>query len=194
MDPSPGPAPIASVGEMQPLVPGRACGGCDVCCRIFELDEPAVKKGADVLCPHYDGMGCSIYARRPDPCRAFFCLWRRVAEFSDALRPDRCGVIFRVVHVKEPRIVFEGVAIVAQAIGPDPNCFGREPVKGALEMLADNGSVPVWTSAGGVKSLYYPDLPLRDAILRPSQTPWQSLVPYALAWLSQYETILNIFM
>lgn len=187
-------SPTTPAGNIQPLVPSRECGDCDVCCRIFELDEPAVKKAAGLLCPHHNGKGCGIYASRPQPCRAFFCLWRRLADFSDALRPDRCKVLFRVIRVEKPRIIFEGVAIVAQAIEPDPDCFDREPVKGALAMLAENGTVPVWTSVNGVKSLYFPDLPLRDAILRPSLTPWQSLVPEALAWLVQYEMILSTLM
>ena len=186
--------PDGSVKSSPYLVPGRGCGECTVCCQIYEIDAPAVKKGAGVLCPHHIGTGCRIYATRPDECRSFFCMWRRLAEFSDALRPDRCGVLFRLIRIDEPRIIFESYSIIAQAITPDPQSFKREPVKGALEMLVRDGRLPIWTSISGAKSLYYPEFPFTDAILRPSMTPWQRLVPQALAWITQYETILSVLM
>jgi hypothetical protein len=176
------------------LVASRQCGDCRVCCAIYELDAPNVKKDAGVLCPHHRGGGCSIYAARPQACRDFFCLWRRLEAFSDDLRPDRCGVLFRMLRVEQPRIVFESFAIVAQSIDHDPDSFERQPVKGALKLLADDGRMPIWTSVRGVKSLYYPTLPFVDAVLRPTTTPWQSLVPLALGWLHQYEAIISTFI
>jgi hypothetical protein len=184
------PDPVASTEDGPHLVADRQCGACDVCCRIYEIDAPGVKKEPGVLCPHHTGKGCGIYATRPGMCRDFFCLWRRVERFSDALRPDRCRVLFRSIRIEEPRIIFESYSIIAQAITPDPAVFEHEPVKGALELLAQEGRVPIWTSLCGVKSLFYPDFPFMDAILRPVETPWQTLVPRAFAWLQQYEMIL----
>ena len=75
-----------------PLVPGRECGACNACCRLYEI--PALGKPNNVLCDHWQG-GCAIYETRPDACRAFFYVWRQNATLDDSWRPDRAGVVIR---------------------------------------------------------------------------------------------------
>jgi len=175
----------ASGKLLERLVDGRDCGECVACCKILEIDKPELKKPADVLCPHCTGSGCGIYAERPLICRTWYCLWRRIDAMPDYLRPDKIGVVFSVDQHSPPRIVFERIYIVARAIS-DPAVFETAPVRAALNMFAEEGSLPVWISFQGTKSLHYPALPLASAIVSPSQTPWQSHVIEAFAWRRRY--------
>jgi hypothetical protein len=179
--------PIGSVREVffERLVPGRECGDCVACCKILQIDQPDLQKAADVLCSHCSGQGCAIYTRRPSVCRTWYCLWRRIDALPDHLRPDKIGVVFSIDQHPSPRIAFEKIYIVARAID-NSTAFDTEPVKAALEMFATEGSLPVWVSFQGQKHLYYPAGPLADAILRPENTPWQSLAVEGLAWRKRY--------
>src|SRR4051794_7261750 len=96
-----------SVNLTDDLVAGRACGECVACCKVFHV--PQLDKPADVLCRHAAGVGggCSIYATRPDACRAYFCLWRRIGALSETARPDRLGIIFSFVTGYMPVTPFE---------------------------------------------------------------------------------------
>ena len=76
---------------MEELVPGRACGTCNLCCVVPVVDSPELAKPSGTVCRHSRG-GCAVYERRPDVCRRFFCAWRRTKLIPDDWRPDRCGV------------------------------------------------------------------------------------------------------
>ena len=53
-------------------VPGRSCGTCTLCCKLLQV--PEVEKPLGEWCRHCDkGVGCTIYAERPQRCRDFFC-------------------------------------------------------------------------------------------------------------------------
>jgi hypothetical protein len=77
-----------------PLVAGRECGTCVVCCALYHI--PELQKPSATLCRHAQE-GCTIYETRPQVCRSFFCLWRRNPTLDDGWRPDRSGVIIRAV-------------------------------------------------------------------------------------------------
>jgi hypothetical protein len=52
----------------------RTCGGCTGCCRILPIRE--LEKPANVTCTHCNvGLGCGIYAQRPQVCQTFVCAW-----------------------------------------------------------------------------------------------------------------------
>ena len=78
-------------GTVEPKA--NSCGGCDVCCRVYEIDELA--KPAGRLCAHACA-GCAIYPARPDPCRAFECLWLMRPEMDPSWRPDIAGFVLRL--------------------------------------------------------------------------------------------------
>src|SRR5919198_3090540 len=63
------------------LVEGRSCGPCVGCCSIYQI--PALQKPKYTLCKHCTGTSCAIYDDRPDDCRKFFCLWRRIAAMHE---------------------------------------------------------------------------------------------------------------
>lgn len=73
------------------------CGSCTACCRVYAI--PDLNKRAGPWCQHCDvGKGCRIYEARPKLCADFACLWLQSHErgqgLPDALRPDRCKVVF----------------------------------------------------------------------------------------------------
>ena len=65
-----------------PIVAGRGCGTCSLCCKLLEIGE--LGKPAGDWCQHVlKGRGCSIYASRPAACAEFTCgylLWKEAGE------------------------------------------------------------------------------------------------------------------
>jgi hypothetical protein len=73
-------------------IPGKACGECNMCCQVLEIEEMA--KPAGLLCKNcISGAGCAIYEDRPQVCRDFECLWKGDRRMSAPMRPDRVGTI-----------------------------------------------------------------------------------------------------
>jgi hypothetical protein len=55
-----------------PIIDGRSCGTCTLCCKILSIAELAKPQGR--WCKHCDiGRGCKIYDGRLDECRNFYC-------------------------------------------------------------------------------------------------------------------------
>ncbi len=80
----------------QPLVPGRDCGTCNVCCVALTIDEPTLRKPQGFRCRNArPDNGCAIYETRPDTCRTFFCGYRQLKWVRDTLRPDLSGVLIK---------------------------------------------------------------------------------------------------
>lgn len=71
----------------------RVCGDCTACCRVMAVS--ALGKSAGEPCRHQRGGGCGVYARRPEACREFHCLWLRDDRgiFDASHRPDRLGLV-----------------------------------------------------------------------------------------------------
>ena len=75
-----------------PPIPGKSCGTCTMCCKVLEIDE--LKKAAGVWCSNcIKSGGCAIYARRPEVCRAYECLWLTERSLPATLKPERTGTI-----------------------------------------------------------------------------------------------------
>jgi hypothetical protein len=126
------------------LAPGRSCGTCTACCRILEI--AALDKPAGVLCRHNTGAACGIYAERPLACERWHCLWRRIGAMPDALRPDRCGVVFSLELRPPVASVSEEACIVGRAVD-DPCALDRPEVIAAFAMFVREGSLPVWKAS-----------------------------------------------
>lgn len=74
----------------------RSCGDCQACCTI--LPVPPVGKKANARCPHQRfGKGCTIYDRRPIPCKVWSCRWLVDDDAADLRRPDRCGYVVDIM-------------------------------------------------------------------------------------------------
>ena len=75
--------------------PGRECGSCTMCCKVYTF--PEINKPAGVWCKFCNpGKGCKIYDNVPDPCRDFFCLWMTDGTMPDEWRPDRARFVLTV--------------------------------------------------------------------------------------------------
>jgi hypothetical protein len=86
----------------------RSCGTCTACCFIHAV--VAVPTAAYRWCRHCTpGVGCGVYATRPDECRGYHCAWR-LGFGTDDDRPDRRGMVIDlevagerpVIHVWRP--------------------------------------------------------------------------------------------
>jgi hypothetical protein len=77
-----------------PLVPGRECNDCNVCCVDLAINEPGLRKLPGIRCQNaLPDNRCAIYQTRPDTCRGFFCGWRMLKWVKPGLRPDTSGVL-----------------------------------------------------------------------------------------------------
>lgn len=107
--------------------PGRTCGTCSMCCKVFvvpELDKPAGQ-----WCRHIKhGVGCGIHEIRPDVCRRFFCFWMTSAEPLPAeLKPDRSKFVMTIAP--------HGFLYVQVDPG-SPQAWRRAPYHGMLRRWA----------------------------------------------------------
>ena len=89
-------APFTSI-SVTPFgpAPGRGCGGCTMCCKVYAL--PELEKPPGVWCRHCaPGRGCKIHDSLPEQCRRFFCLWMTDGAMPDEWRPDRARFVLSV--------------------------------------------------------------------------------------------------
>jgi hypothetical protein len=88
--------PIEDLYESEnPLVPGRICGSCMMCCTVMQVDE--LNKPAGVTCSHaVVGQGCTIRDQRPQACRRFFCGWRLDPNIDSLWKPDIAGFLLTI--------------------------------------------------------------------------------------------------
>lgn len=124
--------------EAAPLVDGRSCEGCTLCCkllRIRELDKPP-----GVWCQHCSiGVGCTIYDQRPSACERFFCAYRLSPELDEHWRPAASQIM---VRFDERRISVFVDAANARAWRQEP--FYSEIKHWAAQAIAHRGQVIVW--------------------------------------------------
>ena len=76
-----------------PLIAGRDCGECQICCIVPNIDTPEIQKVSASRCRNCGTVGCTIYDTRPQVCRAFHCGWQRTADIPADWRPDISGVM-----------------------------------------------------------------------------------------------------
>jgi hypothetical protein len=161
-----------------------------VCCEYLSINTADLKKAADVLCENCINSGCRIYQTRPNVCRTWHCLWRRVETMSPELRPDKSNALFSLKISFEPRHIFENAYIVCMAL-TDPSVFDTPVVSAALDMFIQEGSYPVWLSYKGCKSLAYPGAKLADAIDNPATTRFTHLLTEGKIWRERYNAMLE---
>lgn len=133
------------------LVPGRTCDGCTMCCKLLEIEE--LDKPRGVWCPHCDrGKGCRTYETRPDPCRSFYCGYRRLAHLDERWNPAKAKFLINY-ESEANRICIH--------VDPDrPDAWRKEPYLGTLRHWSgvaarEGGYVIVW--CGQKASIVMPD-------------------------------------
>ncbi|HEX4693098.1 YkgJ family cysteine cluster protein [Sphingomonas sp.] len=137
-----------------PLVPGRECGACTACCFEITIDHPMLAKPPRTLCSNCRADGCSIYANRPGDCRSWFCLWRRVADLPDHLRPDKSGLLASVVENPGAENPLARLYIVVQWLDQRP--ITRSAAADELLAAMRRHALPVWVGSGDRMALHFP--------------------------------------
>ena len=107
-----------------PLVPGRLCGTCMLCCKVMTVDE--LKKPSGTMCSHaVIGKGCSIRERRPRSCRTFFCGWRLDPNIDSMWKPEISGFLLTISFKYASMLVM---------VDPDrPSAWKVQPYYGRLK-------------------------------------------------------------
>lgn len=112
-----------------PLVAGRDCGSCTMCCKVYKIE--ALNKPAGAWCSHCAiGSSCRIYDARPDDCRQFFCLWRTDASLPDIWKPN----LSKLTAAFYPKNGF----IYVQVDASSPQAWRKEPYFSTLKAWAAN--------------------------------------------------------
>jgi hypothetical protein len=140
------------------LVPGRTCGTCMMCCKLYALAE--LKKRAGEWCGHAErGRGCGIYESRPGVCQDFYCAWRLDPALGSEWKPDKA----RFVVATD---VFGYNALTVTLDPGMPQAWKKEPYYAAIKswaarFLRDGKKILVVDSRGFVTVV----LPDRDVPL-----------------------------
>lgn len=72
--------------------PGRACGTCTLCCKVYDIAELGKPMGQ--WCRHCEpARGCRIHPTRPGQCRAFNCLWLTSLWMGPEWKPERSKMV-----------------------------------------------------------------------------------------------------
>jgi hypothetical protein len=166
-----------------PVLDHRDCGDCSLCCTVLKVDSPDFKKSADQPCAHLAPRGCSIHAIRPNICRTWFCVWRRVAAMPEEARPDRSGLLVSLSFNREPRNCFEGVSITVRAL-PGSNAIANGMAARVLDAICDR-LVPVWFSDGSEKMLMHPENDVAQHVIAGTAEP-PNLREEVAAWRTHY--------
>lgn len=98
--------------------PGRDCGSCTLCCKLFPV--PELQKPAGRWCQHIaQGRGCGIHAIRPQVCRAFFCQWIYNTDLGPEWKPETCKFVLSI---------YPGSNSLVVTVDPaQPRSFARDP-------------------------------------------------------------------
>jgi hypothetical protein len=78
-----------------PVIQGRKCDGCTVCCTALAVED--LGKPYYVRCEHLKEGGCGIYPTRPNSCKTYQCVWLQGCPIlTDADRPDKSGYLINM--------------------------------------------------------------------------------------------------
>jgi hypothetical protein len=117
----------SSVPNADPVVPGRACHGCTLCCKLMGVAE--LSKPRDVWCCHCAiGEGCRIYDTRPKSCGDFHCGFLTLATLSEEWRPAKCKIVVAAEA--------DGKRLAAYVDPARPDAWKAEPYYGQLKEWA----------------------------------------------------------
>lgn len=134
-----------------PIVAGRGCGTCTLCCKVLRIDELAKPQGT--WCPKCDvGRGCAIYADRPGECRSFYCGYLTV----EGLGPEWWPAKSKIVLVSE----LGGKRIAAHMDPARPDAWRNEPFYSQLKRWAQDGVIThdqVVAYVGNRVTVIFPD-------------------------------------
>jgi hypothetical protein len=125
---------IDSASMASQTVPGRECGSCALCCKVYDVPETGNIAGN--WCRHCQpGRGCSIHASRPDRCRAFYCLWMMQGFLGPDWKPDKARFVLTMDATTR--------WLLAQVDPGAPQAWRKEPYHSQLRRWSAAGNRPV---------------------------------------------------
>jgi hypothetical protein len=111
-----------------PIVPGRSCGTCSMCCKVYSIQE--LNKPAGKWCIHaVRGSGCAIHANRPRACSQFFCSWLIDPHLGPEWKPE----VSRFVLSADP--VYQALMVMADP--GMPLAWKRAPYYARLKQFSE---------------------------------------------------------
>lgn len=155
-------AAVSGASEAQ-VVPGRECGSCTLCCKVYNVVE--LGKTAGKWCSHCKpGRGCTIHDSLPSECAAFNCLWKTMPAMPLHWKPDQSKMVLTLhpetnnLHV----VVDPG----------QPSAWTREPYHNQLRGLSKTNMAKghlVVVLVNELATLILPDQDVALGVLRPEQ-------------------------
>jgi hypothetical protein len=116
--------------DESPILQGRACDGCTMCCRVLGISE--IDKPQGSWCTHCDvGAGCTIYDTRPGECRDFYCGYLTLPMVDAKWYPSRS----KMVVFPEP----DGKRISVHVDPGRPDAWKAEPFYSEIKAWARHG-------------------------------------------------------
>jgi hypothetical protein len=110
------------------IVPGRSCGRCSLCCKVYSIKE--LKKPAGRWCAHVArGLGCNIHANRPQECRQFFCSWLFDPNLGPKWKPEVSRFVLSTDSVYQALMVMVDPGM--------PMAWKREPYYSVLKRFSE---------------------------------------------------------
>ena len=112
----------------------RQCGSCSLCCKLPSVRD--FNKPIDTWCSHCrpGKGGCSIYADRPNMCRAFVCGWLA----SDKIPPEWFPAKSKMILQQR------GERHIFVAVDPTfPNVWRNEPYHSDIRRWARENLVEI---------------------------------------------------
>jgi len=145
--------PLEDLYESEnPLVPGRTCGSCMLCCTVMSVED--LNKPAGVTCSHAaTGKGCTIRDQRPQACRRFFCGWRLDPNIDSLWKPNISGFVITIsLRYASMLIMVDPARPLAWKMQP---YYGRLKEWSGRAFVEDKRIVAV--VAGGESTVILPD-------------------------------------
>jgi hypothetical protein len=110
------------------LVPGRNCGTCNLCCKVYLIRE--LSKAAGRWCVHcVRGSGCGIHPSRPRSCREFFCSWLVDPNLGPEWKPEMSRFVLSADATHR--------AILVTVDPGRPRAWKREPYYAVLKKFSE---------------------------------------------------------
>jgi hypothetical protein len=146
-----------------PLVPGRSCGTCSLCCKVYSIKE--LSKPAGRWCTHaVRGAGCAIHPDRPPSCRHFFCSWLVDPNLGPEWKPEIARFVLSSDATHR--------AILVTVDPGMPLAWQREPYYALLKKFSEvffRIDQKVLVSLGGRVTVILPDREVPIGVVGPGE-------------------------
>jgi hypothetical protein len=146
--------PTAAPIDLRPpvrVVPGRECGNCTLCCKVYNI--PEIGKAAGKWCKHCTpGKGCAIHDTLPSQCSVFNCLWRTMEALPPHWKPEQSKMVITIFPLNE--------FIYVQVDPGTPSAWRKQPYYDDLHHWAKNNlqkGIHVIVFVNDIATLIMPD-------------------------------------